>query len=34
MKLAKSDFGYFLVLIETAGEYYDQEGYDDIGTVH
>ena len=30
---AKKDFGYFLVLIETAVEYYDQESYD-IGTVY
>ena len=30
---AKKDFGYFLVLIEMAVGYYNQEGYD-IGTVH
>jgi len=33
MKLAKSDFGYFLMLIEMAVEYYEQEGYD-MDTVH
>jgi hypothetical protein len=30
---AKKHFGYFLVLIETAVEYYDQEGYEG-GTLH
>ena len=30
---AKSDFGYFLMLIEMAIGYYNQEGYD-MGTVH
>ena len=30
---AKKDFGYFLVLIETAVGYYNREGYD-IGSMH
>jgi hypothetical protein len=29
----KKGFGYFLMLIETAIGYYNQEGYD-IGAVH
>jgi hypothetical protein len=30
---AQKDFGYFLVLIEMAVEYYDQDGYEG-GSLH